>query len=430
VNSLRRARTKAPSVGLFGLLGQGNLGNDASLEAVLAFLRARHPDAVVDFLCSGPEQITARYGLPAARIRWYSPEHQQSSGRMTLVRKAGGMAAGLVIDAFRIAAWVRRHDVVIVPGMGVLEATVPLRPWQTPYSLFLLSVSGRMFDTKVALISVGANVIRQRLTRGLVTAAGRMASYRSFRDTFSRDAMRRMGVDTSGDAVYPDLVFSLPTPHDVPVTVGSVGVGVMDYSGGNDDRRRAAEIRNRYIETMKLFVLWLVDNGRTVRLLTGDVHDERIVQEILAGVRASRPDVAPLRLTAEPVRSLTDLMRQMASVDTVVGTRYHNVICALKLSKPTVSIGYAKKFEALMTETGMGEFCQPAASLDLDRLIGQFTEAEKRASELRAAMDERNMINAQLLERQFALLSGKLFPSAQSGAEPASPASSPPVRAR
>lgn len=348
---------------------------------------------------------------------------------MTLVRKAGGMAAGLVIDAFRIAAWVRRHDVVIVPGMGVLEATVPLRPWQTPYSLFLLSVSGRMFDTKVALVSVGANVIRQRLTRRLVTAAGRMASYRSFRDTFSRDAMRRMGVDTSGDAVYPDLVFSLPTPRDVSVTAGSVGVGVMDYSGGNDDRRRAAEISNRYIETMKLFVLWLVDNGRTVRLLTGDVHDERIVQEILADVRTSRPDLAPLRLTAEPVRSITDLMWQMASVDTVVGTRYHNVICALKLAKPTVSIGYAKKFEALMTETGMGEFCQPAASLDLDRLIRQFTEAEKRASELRTAMDERNMINAQLLERQFALLSGKLFPSAQPGAEPASPASSSPVRA-
>ena len=38
----------APRVGLFGLLGSGNIGNDASLESVLSYLRASHPDAIVD----------------------------------------------------------------------------------------------------------------------------------------------------------------------------------------------------------------------------------------------------------------------------------------------------------------------------------------------------------------------------------------------
>ncbi len=37
----RRARPAAARrVGFFGLLGQGNLGNDGSMEAVLAYLRA------------------------------------------------------------------------------------------------------------------------------------------------------------------------------------------------------------------------------------------------------------------------------------------------------------------------------------------------------------------------------------------------------
>lgn len=37
-----------PRVGLFGLLGSGNLGNDGSMEAVLGYLRSAHPEAVVD----------------------------------------------------------------------------------------------------------------------------------------------------------------------------------------------------------------------------------------------------------------------------------------------------------------------------------------------------------------------------------------------
>ena len=75
-------------------------------------------------------------------------------------------------------------------------------------------------------------------------------------------------------------------------------------------------------------------------------------------------------------------MQQLASVDTVVATRYHNVLCALKLAKPTLSIGYAPKFDALMAEMGLAEFCQSARSLDVDRLIKQFTELESRSAQL------------------------------------------------
>ena len=106
--------------------------------------------------------------------------------------------------------------------------------------MFLLCTSGRLFGTKVALVSVGANVIHQRVTRRLVTAAARRAFYRSFRDSSARDAMRQMGLDTSGDAVYPDLAFSLPVPAaGEREAAGAVGVGVMEYSGSNDDRQHA-----------------------------------------------------------------------------------------------------------------------------------------------------------------------------------------------
>jgi polysaccharide pyruvyl transferase WcaK-like protein len=408
-----RAITGAPRVGFVGLLGQGNLGNDGSLEAMLAYLNAEHPDAIVDFLCSGTEQVTERYGFPATRLRWYNTETKGAPSVTALAAKSLKVPLGLVIDAFRTASWVRRHDIVIVPGMGVLEATLPLRAWHTPYSMFLVCAFGRLYETKVAFVSVGANDTRQWLMRRLITGAARLAYYRSYRDTFSRDALRRMGLDTSGDAVYPDLAFALPTPPGAPAVAGSVGVGVMSYHGGNDDRQQADEIHAAYAEKMLSFVLWLVDSGRPVRLFATDVHDEDTMYQVAVGVRARRPELEPSMVVADSVSSLDELMRQIASVDIVVASRYHNVLCAVKLAKPTLSVGYAAKFEALMAEMGLAEFCQSARSLDVGRLIEQFTELESRSAQLRQTMEERAAVNARLLDHQFATLTAALFQLAE-----------------
>ncbi|MFF4948320.1 polysaccharide pyruvyl transferase family protein [Streptomyces chattanoogensis] len=389
-------------VGVFGLLGSGNLGNDGSLEAVLGYLRAKHPDAVVDALCGGPEAVTTRFGIPATRLHWNRAEYRTAS-------RTGAIAAkglGKLVDVFRTAAWVRRHDVVIVPGMGVLEATLPLRPWGFPYALFLLCASGRLLGTRVALVSVGAAEIRNRPTRALVRWSARLAAYRSYRDAQSRAAMRAMGVDTARDEVYPDLAFSLPTPptsapSDSP---GTVCIGVMDFHGGNDDRARAEEIYRRYLDGTIRFVRALVEEGRPVRLLTGDRCDASVVAAILDAVDS------PLVTAAEPA-SLANLMKEMAAADTVVAVRYHNLICALKTGTPVLALCYAAKSDALMTEMGLGAYCHPAREVDADRLLEQFRALEKRSAELRQTLTERNLAAARRLEHQFTALTAALFPA-------------------
>ncbi|WTP61798.1 polysaccharide pyruvyl transferase family protein [Streptomyces phaeochromogenes] len=390
-------------VGVFGLLGSGNLGNDGSLEAVLGYLRAEHPDAVVDALCGGPEVVTARYGIPATRLHWYRGEYRTAS-------RAGAIAGkglGKLVDAFRTAAWVRRHDVVIVPGMGVLEATLPLRPWGFPYSLFLLCASGRLFGTRVALVGVGAAAIGNRPTRALVRWSARLAGYRSYRDALSRDAMRAMGVDTARDKVYSDLAFALPTP---PASApsgppGPVCVGVMDFHGGNDDRARAEEIHRRYLDGTTRFVRALVEDGRPVRLLTGDECDRPVVAAILDAVDS------PL-VTAAEAASLADLMKETAAADTVVATRYHNLVCALKVGTPTLALSYAAKSDALMDRMGLAAYCHPAREVDAGQLLEQFRALEKRSAELRRTLAERNLTAARQLEDQFTALTAALFPAA------------------
>ncbi|WP_432589147.1 polysaccharide pyruvyl transferase family protein [Streptomyces sp. HD1123-B1] len=390
-------------VGVFGLLGSGNLGNDGSLEAVLGYLRAEHPDAIVDALCGGPEVVTARYGIPATRLHWYRGEYRTASRAGSIA----GKGLGKLVDAVRTAAWVRRHDVVIVPGMGVLEATLPLRPWGFPYALFLLCASGRLFGTRVALVGVGATAIRDRATRALVRRSARLAAYRSYRDTLSRDAMREMGVDTARDEVHPDLAFALPTPPAGAPSgpPGPVCVGVMDFHGGNDDRARAEEIHRRYLDGTIRFVRALAEEGRPVRLLTGDACDATVVAAILDAVDS------PL-VTAAEAASLADLMTEMAAADTVVATRYHNLICALKTGTPTLALTYAAKSDALMARMGLDTYCHPAREVDADRLLEQFRALEKRSAELRRTLSERNAAVTRQLDHHFAALTTALFPKA------------------
>jgi polysaccharide pyruvyl transferase WcaK-like protein len=417
----RRPRSAAaPRVGLFGVVGTDNIGNEGMLEAVVTWLKRDHPDAILDFMCSGPEKVKARYGVPAIPMNWYQ-KHERATGLPAVALRTLGKG----IDVYRVASWVRKHDVVIVPGAGVLEATLPVGPWWYPYAMFLVSSSGRVFGTKVALVSVGASVLSQRLTKLFFTQAARLAFYRSYRDTGSYEAMRRAGIDVTHDQVYPDLAFALPVP---PVSAGdplTVGVGVMDYHGTNDDRARADEIHASYMEKMKRFVRWLADSGHRIRLFGGDnLWDDTVVEEIVADLRAHRPDLEPMWAVAEPVTSLEELMREMTPVGTVVAIRYHNVLSALKLCKPTLSISYAKKHDLLMESMGLSEFCQFANTVDVDRLIEQFEELKSRSAQLTGTMAARNAEKTRLLDQQFAELSALLFPAdpqprAAAGSEPA-----------
>lgn len=402
-------------VGLFGLLGSGNSGNDASMETVLEYLRAAHPEAIVDAMSGGSaELVWAKYGIKSEPMFWSQKFEQRKTAVPPVVLKVLGKG----MDTVRTASWARRHDAVIVPGAGAFETTLPQRAWGFPYALFMLTLSGKTFGTKVALVSVGADVIGKRVTRWLSNSTARLAFYRSYRDSFSRDVMRRRGIDTSGDRVYPDLVFGVPTPPYTPGDPQIVGVGVMAYHGGNDDRKQADQIHTSYVEGLIGFTQWVIDSGYRVRLFGGDnKFDGEVAEQILAEVRRRRPDLDPSRITVEPAASYAELMRAVGPCGVVVATRYHNVMCALKLCKPTIALGYSRKFTSLMTDMGLADFIQSASSLDVDRLIGQFKEIQSRHAELQQEMADRNAANRQGLEDQFAVLSALLLPASQAASQ-------------
>ena len=89
-------------------------------------------------------------------------------------------------------------------------------------------------------------------------------------------------------------------------------MGVMAYYGNNDERKRADEIYAAYVTNVETFILWLLDDGRKVRLFSGNEVDAGAARQILAELRAARPELDPSRITAVSASSFEELTMAIA----------------------------------------------------------------------------------------------------------------------
>jgi polysaccharide pyruvyl transferase WcaK-like protein len=178
----------------------------------------------------------------------------------------------------------------------------------------------------------------------------------------------------------------------------------MAYRGWYGYEEGGQSIFSRYIDKLADFVVHLLDSGHDVRLLTGDDEDSIAVDALLAAVRNIRPAST---LVHGQVRSLGDVMAQMALTDIVVATRYHNIVCALKMCKPTISLSYARKNDVLMAGMGLGEYCRHVENFDVESLVSQFSrlvsDREKHEQGIRARIAE---FREQIEEQDACLLCG------------------------
>jgi polysaccharide pyruvyl transferase WcaK-like protein len=370
-------------VAAYGYFGMGNLGNEGSLAAFLAYMRRKHPTVVLSCFAAGPEEVEREHGVPATQLMTYRPRPGQT-GPLTQLKKV----ASRLWDVPRTFAMMRNVDVMVVPGTGVLSVRPTAPPWGLPYWLFLATLACRLRRRRVALVSVGGEYAQNPVTRRLYRWTVRLSDHCSYRDETSRCAVREMGVRGDPGPVFPDLVFSLPSARGRSTRPGHVVIGVMAYKGGPDNPRRGPEVQREYAEQMTALVITLLDRGRTVALVIGDEGDREFAAQITDAVRRGRPGLCPGRVWLSDASTLEAIMEDMSEAEVVIGSRFHNVVCALKMVKPTISLGYADKNDDVMAEFGLGAFCQSMESFDLDRLLGQIKGVEGLHPSLEGRMKE------------------------------------------
>src|SRR5262245_56187854 len=205
-----RAPSRISSLGLFGV---GNFGNDTSLAIAADAVRARRPDAELSCVCPahGAEEVRSRFGLATVDL--------QTAGRvgqwMPRSRVARRLIRPLVECGRLLAAWreLRHVDQLVVAGTGFFD-DFGVSPTQTPLDTFRWMLAARVRRVPVALISIGAGPIHQRLSAFLLLRPVRWADYVSVRDPGSRQFLAGHHPPHGGLPVRPDLAFGCRVPPE------------------------------------------------------------------------------------------------------------------------------------------------------------------------------------------------------------------------
>jgi polysaccharide pyruvyl transferase WcaK-like protein len=406
-------------IALFGNFGTGNLGNEATLQAMIYNLRRYLPNAEISCICPRPENTASEYNISAFPIRAPFPIWKLSSvsnkdnglaGRsnrtvsgtavepdrrfkkfVARLRASLRICAYPLIEAYRWfkgIARLKESDLLIMTGTGML-GDYAIEPLGLHYDIFRWALIAKLCQCKLLFVSVGGGPIRHPLSRCFVRMGLALADYRSYRDASSKDHLEAIGVDVTTDAVFPDLAFSLPraavsAAQDHGCEAVVIGVGLMNYydrfgRSGNDEA-----IYRDYLGRVASFVARLLERRYIVRVLIGDVvWDRGVRRDLRRALEERNLKYEDGRIIDESAYSVDDLLTQLSSVDVVVASRFHNILLALMLGKPVIAISYHEKFQPLMAGVGLGGFIQDIEHIDVDELIGKVNKLQEDAPSIK-----------------------------------------------
>jgi len=153
----------------------------------------------------------------------------------------------------------------------------------------------------------------------------------------------------------------------------------------------------------------LLTQGHAVRVIIGDLaYDAAVLEDVRTRLAARGLVAGRGALEDAPAMSWEQLLTQLEGVDFVIASRFHNVLLALLLGKPVVSLSYEAKNDALMQQMGLGRFCQTLDTADLQRLLLQFRELQQDATALRATLAQRAAANRAQLQQQYEAIAALL----------------------
>jgi polysaccharide pyruvyl transferase WcaK-like protein/glycosyltransferase involved in cell wall biosynthesis len=405
-DNMGKADKKPRKIWFFGHFGSPNFGNEITLQTILYHLRRLLPESEIACICTGPEALAATQNIETVPIsRTFVKPGKLRTRLARLLRRVFIVVPSEPCRWFETFKILKTADALIIPGTGLLNDAYGLLAWG-PYNLFKWSLIARMRRCKVLFVSVGAGPVYSTLGRYFVKSALSLADFRSYRDNASLEYLKGIGFERNNDRVYPDLAFSLPealSPHEgnKEGKRSMVGVGLMPYAGKYSVAKPRDTIYQEYLKSLVAFVQWLLVRDYDIRLLIGEVGDRSASEEFKSLLRASLGHYDEDRLIDQPARSIEQLLPQIAATDVVVATRFHNVLLALVLNKPVISISFHHKCASLMEKMGLSDYCHDINHINAGRLIEQFQKLERNAAKVKPLIRQKVEQFRKALDEQY-----------------------------
>jgi polysaccharide pyruvyl transferase WcaK-like protein len=427
INRLTQAATK---IALLDHVGGGNLGDDATLEAVAGNIRRRWPNAEIVAFSMNPDDTEARHGIvsyPIRRKRWsigYKVAKTEASLKETVkaltrkyraifyLLKSTNAVVLLPIEVFHELSFlvlsrrnIKSFDFLIISGGGQL--TEKDGAWGFPYTIFKWVVLARSAGVRCMFLNVGAGPLTHPLSKFFVRRALLAADSVSFRDEKSRILVHKVGF-TGESRVCPDSVYGLevattnasPDSRAQPI----VGFAPMPYPDP-DPRGYTAEknqmVYDEFIRKLAIFASWLIGESYALAIFATDIGVDPLAIEDLQIALRSHHGILPSQYSVNHSVKTQDLLAAMSKMDYVVTCRFHGVVFAHLLNKPVLAIAHHPKVMDLMTDLELSSYCVDIRDFDLKLLVEKFSSMAINAREIKSRMAASLTRNKQQLRSQF-----------------------------
>lgn len=434
---------KTPTIVLLGHYGRANLGDEATIQAVIQNFRRRLPEGTLKAVSADPADTQARFGLSAYPVRRNSgraPRPTQSvtalgnpsastvaatprhigAAKFRDMLKSVPLARAIVASAraminftfvsmpaearflIRGYRFLRGVDVLAIVGSGQMNDEWG-GAWSYPFALLKWSLLARLAGTKCAAVSVGAGPIEGWLSKIFCRAFLANCAYRSVRDQHAQTVIREIGFK-GNCLVYPDLAHSLDefavppppcAPRSGPPTVAINAMPAYDSSyWPNPDPEKAAAYR----QTLGSFASSLIQDGFRVFFFGMHPYDRPVAQDIIANLHGGHVGCDETVYVGETVEGLSATLK---SADFVVSTRFHGSLLSLAMGLPTLAISYNDKIPALMEQMGHGPYSIDIDGLSAERLFHSFKALEANAGEQRNMLRHHAQNHRRALDEQY-----------------------------
>lgn len=418
-------------IAIMGHVGNGNLGDEAIIAAVIARLRARAPDVDLVAFSSNPPDTAARHGLTTFPIRLMAerrgPESEAAeppgpaSGVAERIRRRPWLKALLrpaVVTARRIASLVRETlfdlrslrrlrgvRLIVFAGSGQLNDDID-GAFGYPLVILRWTVLARLRGAAVAFASIGAGPLEYRLSRLFLKLALRLTAYRSFRDPSSLAIARRLRAPEPCRLVR-DLALSHPRfgpegPPAHPDRAPCVGINPLPFLGGGSWQMQDRSRYDGYVAAHAELARGLAAKGWRVVLFPTQIRmDPETIEDIVGRLAAGGAPEASRVESATGIADVADLFDVLEQFDLVVATRYHGVLLALASGIPTVAVSYHPKTRDIMEHMGLAPWCLGLEGLSGSVLLERTADMASRLGEVRATLARQRGRDLADLLRQY-----------------------------
>jgi polysaccharide pyruvyl transferase WcaK-like protein len=397
-----------------------NLGDDASVLAIVRNVKQRWPDADVAAFTMNPDGTAKVYGVPCYPLKRYTWTMSQTStdveasgttryrfarwlntARTPLLRMLRSALGELAFIAASRQI-LKRFQFLILSGGGQL--TERSGPWGFPYTIlkwFLMAKSARV---KCLILNVGVGPIISRLGQDFTVRILRLADYVSFRDEESQTLARQIGF-TGKATVNPDIVYSLSirssgARHLTTRSHPLIGIAPMNYPVDPPfDPKEKQGIYDSLIARLAKFTSIVTQRPFSLALFGTDIGCDPAAIEDLRNRLRSHHNI--ITSPYESIESVDDLLRRMSELDYVVTCRFHGVVFAHLLNKPVLAVSHHPKVTSLMTGLGLSQYCVEIRTFDPSRLAERFECLVKNRDEVKSRLAATARSYKVLLDAQF-----------------------------